>query len=216
MYRFARDFEVLASEGNYTQSREAGYSTPGFPAVAAADFIVNAVGPASPAVVTGTVAVPAAAPQGDLKVDGHDIVIGANTAPAALVAAINAAVGFAIASLDAGSHLVLTAADAVSHVTVAGDAGVLTGLGLTAGDTGPTAGALLSTYVEVAAANAYAPLTGAQIATASVALSRDDGDGFAVLARIGEFKNAVAHWPVDPSLAAVLVPVLTSKQLRGR
>lgn len=215
-YRFARDFEVFVSEANYTLSREPGYSTPGFPRVAAADLIVKAVGPATAAKVVGTAVVPAAAPQGKLTINTKDTNIGANTAPAALVAAINGAAGFAVASLDAGSHLVLTAPDAVTHLVVAGDAGVLTGLGLTAGDTGPTPGPLLDTYVEAAAANAVAPLTPAQIESARIALSRDDGDGFAAFARQGEFKAAVAHWPVDAGLAATIKAVLTSKSLIGR
>jgi hypothetical protein len=122
-YRFARDFEVWASEANFNLSREAGYSTPGKAVIAAADIVVKAAGPN---------------------------------------------------------------------------------------------GTLLDTYVEAAAADAEAALTEAQVKSVGIALSRDDGDGFAVFARQGEFKDRVAHWPADAALAAELKAALTDKALIAR
>ncbi|MGW9821937.1 hypothetical protein ACUXK4_004526 [Methylorubrum extorquens] len=75
---------------------------------------------------------------------------------------------------------------------------------------------LLDTYVEAAAASAEKALTEAQVATVGVALSRDDGDGFAVFARQGEFKDRVAHWPADATLAATLKAALSKKGLIAR
>ena len=75
-------------------------------------------------------------------------------------------------------------------------------------------GHLVSTYID--ASVAPAALTADQVASAVVALNRDDGDGFAVTTGPASVKDAVVRWPADVGVAATLRAVLTSKKIIAR